>query len=153
MRSPNLESGTKPSLDGTTSTASRRRGGLSASLIHASTTPSPRRDVMSISTSPRTAGPRAKFGFLLLGSIAGIMAAGGASAARLDSDAPSVVVKYSEQSLATDDGVYALYRPITAAARQVCPDAWTRDLRRKAQAGRSQNEANTPAVRQLRQSP
>src|SRR5260370_9380228 len=119
MRSPNLESGTKPSLDGTTSTASRRRGGLSASLIHASTTPSPRRDVMSISTSPRTAGPRAKFGLLLLlllGSIAGIMAAGGASAARLDSDAPSVVVKYSEQSLATDDGGYALYRQITARA-------------------------------------
>src|SRR5260370_41971784 len=116
MRSPNLESGTKPSLGGTTSTASRRRGGLSASLIHASTTPSPRRDVMSISTSPLTAGPRAKFGLLLLGSIAGIMAAGGASAAKLDSDAPSVVVKYIEQSLATDHWVYDLNRQSTVYA-------------------------------------
>ena len=104
---------------------------------------------MSISTSPRTAGPRAKFGLLLLGSIAGIMAAGGASAARLDSDAPSVVVKYSEQSLATDDGVDALYRQITAAARQVCPDAWTRDWGLKAQAQRCRNEAIARAIRQI----
>ena len=104
---------------------------------------------MSISTRPRAAGPRAKFGLLLLGSIAGIMAAGGASAARLDSDAPSVVVQYSEQSLATDDGVHALYRRITAAARQVCPDPWTRDLSRKAHAERCQNEAIARAIRQI----
>ena len=104
---------------------------------------------MSISTSPRTAGPRAKFGLLLLGSIAGIMAAGGASAARLDSDAPSVVVKYSEQSLATDEGVYDLYHRITAAARQVCPDPWTRDWSLKAQAERCRKEAVARAIRQI----
>jgi UrcA family protein len=86
---------------------------------------------------------------LLLGSIAGIMAAGGASAARLDSDGLSVVVKYSEQSLATDDGVYALYRRITAAAKQVCPDEGTRDWGLKAQVERCRNESIARAIRQI----
>jgi len=105
---------------------------------------------MSISTSPRTAGPRAKFGLLLLGSIAGIMAAGGASAARLDSDEISVVVKYSEQSLATDDGVNALYRQITVAARQVCPaDDNTRDLKRQSLIKECRNQAVARAIRQI----
>jgi UrcA family protein len=105
---------------------------------------------MSISTSPRTAGPRAKFGLLLLGSIAGIMAAGGASAARLDSEAPSVVVKYSEQSLATDDGVYALYRRITAAAKRVCPDAaGTHNWNLQAAVDRCRNDAIAGAIRQI----
>jgi UrcA family protein len=104
---------------------------------------------MSISTSPRSAGPRAKFGLLLLGSIAGIMAAGGASAARIDSDGLAVVVKYSEQSLATDDGVSALYRRITAAARQVCPDAGTRDWGLKAQVDRCRNDAIARAIQQI----
>jgi UrcA family protein len=86
---------------------------------------------------------------LLLGSIAGIMAAGGASAARLDSDAPSVVVKYSEQSLATDDGVDALYRRITAAASQVCPDAGTRNWYLQAAVYRCRNDAIARAIRQI----
>jgi UrcA family protein len=104
---------------------------------------------MSISIRARSAGPRAKFGLLLLGSIAGIMAAGGASAARLDSDGLSVVVKYSEQSLATDDGVYALYRRITAAANRVCPDAGTRDLGLKAKIEQCRNESIARAIRQI----
>jgi len=106
---------------------------------------------MSISTSPRTAGPRAKFGLLLLGSIAGIMAAGGAGAARLDSDGvPSVVVKYSEQSLATDQGVYALYSRITSAAKQVCPaDDNTRDLKRQSLIKECRNQAVARAIRQI----
>jgi UrcA family protein len=104
---------------------------------------------MSISTSPRTAGPRARFGLLLLGSIAGIMAAGGASAARLDSDAPSVVVKYSAQSLATDDGVYALYRRITAAAKRVCPDPGTHNWNLQAAVDRCRNDAIAGAIRQI----
>ena len=105
---------------------------------------------MSISIGARSAGPRAKFGLLLLGSIAGIMAAGGASAARLDSDAPSVVVKYSEQSLATDDGAYALYRRITNAAKQVCPaDDNTRDLKRQSLIKECRNQAIARAIRQI----
>jgi len=104
---------------------------------------------MSISTRARAAGPRAKFGLLLLGSLAGIMAAGGASAAGLDSDVPSIVVKYSAQSLATDDGVYALYRRITAAAKQVCPDPGTHNWNLKAAVDQCRNDAIAGAIRQI----
>src|SRR5258707_290637 len=106
---PNLGSGTKPSLGGTTSTASRRRGWLWASLT-------------------------------------GTMAAG---AAGLDGDVPSVVVKYSEQSLATDEGVYALYRRITNAAKQVCPAEETRDLKRQSLIKECRNQAVARAIRQI----
>jgi UrcA family protein len=78
---------------------------------------------------------------LLLGSLAGIMAAGGASAARLDSDAPSVVVKY--------EGVYALYRRITAAARRVCPDAPIRNLGLQTEVEHCRNQAIARAIRQI----
>ena len=105
---------------------------------------------MSTSLTARIAGPRARFGLLLLGSLAGIMAAGGASAAGLDSDAPpSVVVKYSEQSLATDEGVDALYRRITSAARRVCPDAPIGNLGLQAVVQHCRNQAITQAVRQI----
>ena len=104
---------------------------------------------MSISTTARAAGPRAKFGLLLLGSLAGIMAAGAASAARLDSDGASVVVKYSRQSLATDEGVNALYRRITAAARTVCPDASIHNLGLWTQVQHCRNEAIARAVQQI----
>jgi UrcA family protein len=77
------------------------------------------------------------------------MAAGGASAARLDSDVPSVVVKYSEQSLATDEGVYALYRRIKNAAQQVCPAEETRDLNRQSLIKECRNQAVARAIRQI----
>jgi UrcA family protein len=105
---------------------------------------------MSTSLTARVAGPRAKFGLLLLGSLAGIMAAGGAGAARLDSDElPSVVVKYSEQSLATDEGVSALYRRITSAAKRVCPDAPIGDLGLRAEVEHCRNQAIARAVQQV----
>jgi UrcA family protein len=72
------------------------------------------------------AGPRAKIALLLLGSLAGV---GAANATSPDSDVPSVVVRYSPQSLATDSGAADLYRRIKNAARRVCPDASNRDLR------------------------
>jgi UrcA family protein len=74
-----------------------------------------------------TAAPPAKIALLVLGSLAGVIAAGAASA-NPDSDVPSIVVKYSDQSLASDAGVTDLYRRITAAARKVCPTASIRDL-------------------------
>jgi len=100
---------------------------------------------MSISTRARVAGPRAKFGLLLLGSLAGIMAAG---AAGLDSDVPSAVVKYSEKSLTTDEGVYALYRQIKNAANKVCP-ADTRDLKRESLVRECRNQAIARAIHQI----
>jgi UrcA family protein len=102
---------------------------------------------MSVSTTARAAGSRAKFGLLMLGSLAGIMAAGAASAA--DSDVPSIVVKYSDQSLATDDGAYALYRRLTSAAERVCPDVWSKDLSRRAKAKECRDEAVARAIRQI----
>ena len=101
---------------------------------------------MSTSKTARAAGPRAKFGLLLLGSLAGIMAAG---AAKLDSDVPTVVVKYSQDSLATDEGVTALYRRITAAARQVCPTEPTRDLKMQSLIYECRNQAVARAIRQI----
>ena len=101
---------------------------------------------MSISIGARAAGPRAKFGLLLLGSLAGIMAAGGASAARLDSDVPSVVVKYNEQSLATDEGVYALYRRITTA-EQLRPTVSPRTLASVRRRNSSGSSSSAPSPR------
>jgi UrcA family protein len=75
-----------------------------------------------------TAGSRAKLAMLLLGGLAGVAAAGAANAATPSADAPSLVVKYDRQTLASEEGVNNLYRRINYAARQVCPDADTRDL-------------------------
>jgi UrcA family protein len=100
----------------------------------------------------RAAGSRAKFASLLLGSLAGVMAVGAASAASPDSDVPSVVVKYSEQSLATDGGVNDLYRRITNAAKQVCPEASIRDLSAVRQVEECRDQAVAQAIRKINNS-
>jgi UrcA family protein len=104
---------------------------------------------MSTFIAARVAGRRAKFGLLLLGGLAGIMAAGAAGAATPGNDVPAVVVKYSDQSLATQDGVNQLYRRLMAAARQVCPDAPIRDLGAMKQVEQCRNEAVARAIRQI----
>jgi UrcA family protein len=104
---------------------------------------------MTTSITARAAGSRAKFGLLVLGSFAGVMAAGAASAASPDSDVPSVVVKYSEQSLATDEGVNALYRRITNAAKQVCPEASIRSFSLQRQVEQCRDQAIARAIRQI----
>ena len=101
---------------------------------------------MSTSITARAAGPRAKFGLLVLGTFAGVMAAGAASP---DGDVPSVVVKYSVESLATDEGVHALYRQITKAAKQVCPDVSNRELSRMRQVEECRDQAIARAIRQI----
>jgi UrcA family protein len=97
----------------------------------------------------RAAGSRAKFASLLLGSLAGVMAVGAASAASPDSGLPTVVVKYSEQSLATDGGVNDLYRRITNAAKQVCPAASIREFRALRQVEECRDQAVARAIRQI----
>jgi UrcA family protein len=63
---------------------------------------------------------------LVLAGLAGLAAAGtasatpGASAAPID--APSIVVQYSSDALATDSGTRALYRRLAKAAEEVCPN-------------------------------
>lgn len=58
---------------------------------------------------------------LLMGALTGLAAAAGAAPA--DNDAPSLVVHYSQDALATDSGARALYHRIARAAEQVCPAA------------------------------
>jgi UrcA family protein len=101
---------------------------------------------MTSSITARAAGPRAKFGLLVLSSLGGLMAAGAASA---DSDVPKVVVKYSAQSLTTDEGVNDLYRRIVQAAKEVCPDAWIRDLSLQSEVAHCRNQAIARAIHQI----
>jgi UrcA family protein len=92
---------------------------------------------------------RAGVALLLLGSLAGVMAAGVAGAATPDTDTPSIVVKYSDLTLATDSGVNQLYRRITSAARQVCPDSPIRDFGMQRQVEACRNQAVAKAIRQI----
>jgi UrcA family protein len=81
---------------------------------------------MNTSFTPRAAGPRFKVALLVLtGSLGFAMAAG---AATVDNGAPSLVVRYSTQSLATEGGVQQLYRRILGAAKEVCAEDSVRDL-------------------------
>ena len=102
---------------------------------------------MSTSITARAAS--AKIGLLVLGTFAGTLAAGTANAASPDSNLPTIVVKYSEQTLATDEGLHTLYRRITNAAKQVCPDASSRDLSRQVKSAQCQNQAIARAIRQI----
>src|SRR5258708_20115761 len=72
-----------------------------------------RRDVMTrIATS-----------MLLLGGLAGLAVAGAAGAGTVVGDRFQTVVRYSNDSLATDSGTRALYRQLDRAADQACPIA------------------------------
>jgi UrcA family protein len=104
---------------------------------------------MNTSITARAAGSRAKIGLLVLGTFAGVMAAGAASAGSLDSNPPSIVVKYSEQSLTTDEGVYTLYRRITSAAKQVCPDASIRNFSVQRQVEQCRDQAIARAIQKI----
>lgn len=95
------------------------------------------------------AAPRAKLGLLLLGGLAGVMAFGAAGAATPGGDLPTVVVKYSDQTLATREGVDHLYRRIMSAARQVCPDSSIRDLDAARLTEQCRNAAIARAIQQI----
>jgi len=101
---------------------------------------------MSKFIAARAAGSRAKIALAVLGALAGVMAAGAASA---ESAVPSVVVKYSEASLATDNGVQDLYRRITYAARKVCPAGTFGDLSYARLVAECRNQAIARAIRQI----
>ena len=104
---------------------------------------------MSNVITARSAGLRAKVALAVLGSVAGLMGAGAASAAGTDSDVPSMAVKYNVHSLATDAGVNELYRRITFAATRVCPDASPRDLSRKQMVEQYRDQAVARAIAQI----
>jgi UrcA family protein len=71
------------------------------------------------------------------------------SATVTENDAPKIVVRYGDLNLSTPDGAATLLRRIDAAARQVCPDAYARDLRVKALARECRRTATANAVEQV----
>jgi UrcA family protein len=97
----------------------------------------------------RTAGSRARVALVLLGSLAGVMAAGAAGAATPDSDVPSVVVKFDDLTLDTDSGVNRLYRRIVFAAKQVCSNGDMRGLHSHQQAEQCRRQAVARAIQQI----
>ncbi|MGH8140603.1 MAG: UrcA family protein [Steroidobacteraceae bacterium] len=68
--------------------------------------------------------------------------------------APSVKVRYDDLNMATENGTATLYRRIVSAARQVCPDQYSRNLKdasdsRKCQAtaiARAVQDVNSPQL-------
>ena len=61
--------------------------------------------------------------------LAGAALAGSALPNDKAADAPSVLVSYSDLNLQTPAGAQSLHRRLEAAARSVCPDEYSRDLR------------------------
>lgn len=59
---------------------------------------------------------------LVFGGLAGLATAATAGALNAALDTPSMVVQYSSDALATDSGTRALYRRLSLAAEQVCPN-------------------------------
>jgi UrcA family protein len=83
----------------------------------------------------------------VVGAFAALGATTGSFAAPLSDDVPSVTVRYDDLNLGTPEGVNALYRRISSAARAVCPDEHSRDLNVVAASERCQANAVAQAVR------
>jgi UrcA family protein len=108
---------------------------------------------MSTFITTRAVGSRFKFALLMLmGGLSCAMAVGTASAATVDSDVPSLVVRYNSQTLATDSGVQDLYRRIVRAAKQVCPEILGQDLRSYGRAQQCRAQAVANAINQINNS-
>lgn len=101
---------------------------------------------MTTATSKLTALRRS---LALAGAFASLAATATSFAAPPSAEAPSVVVRYGDLNLATAVGVDTLYRRISNAARQVCPDVYSRDLSTVAAGERCQADAVTRAVHEL----
>ncbi len=95
---------------------------------------------------------RAKAALLMVAGGLGLALAGAASAAAADAEAPTLVVRYSTDSLSTHSGVQELYRRIVRAARQVCPETSIRDLRANELARACREQAVSKAIRQINNS-
>lgn len=106
---------------------------------------------MTYSTTHKATGPAGKLALLAL-ALAGVLGVGTASAAGTDSDVPSIVVKYSDQSLSSESGVKDLYVQIVRAAKQVCPNASIRDLEAQQQVDQCREQAIARAIRKVNNS-
>jgi UrcA family protein len=85
----------------------------------------------------------------LAGAFAALTVTATSFAAPPSGNPPSVTVRYSDLDLSTAAGATVLYHRISAAARQVCPDSYTRDLGMLAASQRCQADAIAQAVREL----
>ena len=83
---------------------------------------------------------------ILAGCFIAAAASGAACAAGTTTEVPSVVVRFTDLDLATDQGVRSLYTRIVRAAHTVCPDAPIRDLNAAAQSRACQQQAIARAV-------
>ena len=82
----------------------------------------------------------------LVGYFVAATATGIAGAASTADDVPSVVVRYADLDLATDQGVRVLYARIAHAASAVCPDVPISDLHALALSRACQQQAIARAV-------
>ena len=83
------------------------------------------------------------------GAFAALTVATASFAAAPSVAPPTVSVRFDDLNLTTTAGVNSLYRRISAAARQVCPDVYSRDLAVVAAGERCQASAVSQAVREL----
>ena len=88
-------------------------------------------------------------GSLLLAGALVASALTGTSFAGQSDAAPTVAVRYGDLDLSSEVGAQTLYHRIASAARDVCPDAYSRDLGVVAESQRCQANAVDQAVRQL----
>ena len=85
----------------------------------------------------------------VVGAFAALTVATTSFAGAPSADVPTVSVRYDDLNLSTSVGVNALYHRISVAARQVCPDVFSRDLAVVAAGDRCQANAVANAVRDL----
>jgi UrcA family protein len=81
-----------------------------------------------------------------LACLAALAVSGAAVAATPTDSVPSVRVSFSDLDMSTEAGANTLYRRITSAARQVCPNQDTRDLALTTAAEHCQAQAVARAV-------
>jgi UrcA family protein len=68
------------------------------------------------------------------------------------SQSPTVRVRYDDLNLSTDQGAAELYKRISRAAREVCPDRFSRDLAIVAASAKCEANAIAQAVRDVNSS-
>ncbi len=95
----------------------------------------------------RTAHSLAALTASALAAFAG--AAGAADRPSSTGDAPSMTVRYADLDLQSPEGVSTLYRRLAAAANQVCPTRYTRDLHAQQLSQQCQHAAIERAVRTI----
>ena len=108
---------------------------------------------MSYFVKPRAAAALGKSTLLMAAAaLSCALGAGTATAATADRNAPSLVVHFSSDTLATHTGVEDLYRRIVLAARHVCPAGSIRELKTNELMDQCRKEAVSRAIQKVNNS-